>query len=154
VDDLAQDPDVAIPAAGTRDARPTVLVVDDEPSTQRMLDRLLSFHGFAPLQATTLPEAVAIADREPIDAFVVGLMPGASGLTIVGWLRQHRAYARVPVFVLTSHVEVAEDAGTLIRQLGARLFFKGQSLELLIDRLQRLLCEPIAVELENELVLP
>lgn len=141
-------------ARSVHQARPTVLVIDDEPSTQRMLDRLLSFHGFAPCQASDLPEASLIAERTPIDAFVVGLMAGrGSGLQIVGWLRQHRDYAQVPVFVLTSHVAIPDETVALIRQYRACMFFKGQSLELLIDRLQRLLCEPVP-EPQSEFVLP
>ena len=142
-------------AARYRYACPTVLVVDDEPSTQRMLDRLLSFHGFAPLSATGLAEATVIAEREPIDAFVVGLALGSeSGLAMVTWLRRHDDYCQAPVFVLTSHLHIEEAADALIRQHGAHVFFKGQSIELLIDRLQRLLCEPAVVASESELVLP
>lgn len=120
-----------------------------------MLDRLLSFHGFAPLQASDLPEAIAVAEREPIDAAVVGLMPGRTcGLETLQWLRRHPAYAHVPIFVLTSHVRIAEDAESRIREHRAHVFFKGQSLELLIDRLQRLLCEPTPVVEASELVSP
>jgi DNA-binding response OmpR family regulator len=141
---LAHDARVAtsIPLPA-REARPTILVVDDEPSTQRMLDRLLAFHQFAPRQASNIQDATIIAEREPVDAFVVDLTLGReeSGMDMVAWLRQHRGYAMAPVFVLTSHLDIPDSDQTLISQHGAHLFYKGQSLELLIDRLQQILTD-------------
>jgi DNA-binding response OmpR family regulator len=141
---LTHDADVAtsipLPAQA---ARPTILVVDDEPSTQRMLDRLLAFHRFAPRQASNIQDATSIAEREQVDAFVVDLTLGReeSGMDMVAWLRRHHGYAMAPIFVLTSQLDIPDSDQTLLRQHGAHLFYKGQSLELLIDRLQRLLTD-------------
>jgi DNA-binding response OmpR family regulator len=126
-----------------RPAPPTVLVVDDEPSMHRMLDRLLAFYRFVPLQASDVEQATFVAARERVDAFVVDLtlQRGGSGLEMVGWLRRQQEYAQSPVFVLTSDLEIPDDQRMLIQQHQAHLFYKGQSLELLIDRLQRVLVE-------------
>lgn len=125
-------------------AQPTVLVVDDESSTQRVLDRLLALHRFTPLQAADVPEATSIAARERVDAFIVDLTlgPGRSGLDMVGWVRQQQGYALAPVFVLTGTLAISDDDQTLIREHRAQVFYKGQSLEFLIDCLQRTLLEP------------
>src|SRR5688572_24921512 len=114
---------------------PTVLVVDDESSTQLVLDRLLAFYKFTPLQAADVPEATIIAKREQVDAFIVDLKlgPGPSGLDMVGWVREQQGYATAPVFVLTGNLDIPDEEQTLIRQHQAHVFYKGQSLELLID---------------------
>jgi CheY-like chemotaxis protein len=130
-------------ALSVHPAPPTVLVVDDEPSMHRVLDRLLGFYRFVPLQASDVHEATLMAARERVDAFVVDLTlgRGGSGLEMVGWLRQQQDYARAPVFVLISDLNIPDEQQTLIRQHQAHVFYKGQSLELLIDRLQRVLIE-------------
>jgi CheY-like chemotaxis protein len=109
-----------------------------------VLDRLLAFYRFVPLQASDVHEATQMAERERVDAFVVDLTlrHGGSGLEMVGWLRRQQGYAQSPVFVLTSDLEIPDDQRSLIEQHRAHLFYKGQSLELLIDRLQRVLVEP------------
>ena len=108
-----------------------------------MLDRLLVFYRFAPLQASDVHEATLMAEREQVDAFVVDLtlQHGGSGLEMVSWLRRQQGYALSPVFVLTSDLEIPDDQRMLIQQHRAHVFYKGQSLELLIDRLQRVLVE-------------
>lgn len=118
-------------------------MVDAESSTQRVLDRLLALHRFTPLQAGTLPEAATIAQREQVDAFVVDLRlgPGRSGLDMVEWVRQQRGYTSAPVFVLTTDPAISDDDATVIQQHQAHVFYKGQSLEFLIDCLQRVLIE-------------
>ena len=138
---------MAYPALSAQTGPPTVLVVDDESCTQLALDRLLAFYRFSPLQAADLPEATIIAAREQVDAFIVDLTlaPGRSGLEMVGWVRQQQAYATAPVFVLTSTLDIPDDERTLIRQHRAHVFYKGQSFELLIDCLRRVLVDPEAL---------
>ena len=130
-------------AVSPQGATPTVLVVDDEPSMQRALDRLLAFHRFTPLQAADVPEATTIATREQIDAFIVDLRlgPGRSGLDMVGWVRRQQGYAMAPVFLLTANLDIPDDEQTVIREHRAQVFYKGQSLEVLIDCLRRVLVE-------------
>src|SRR5688572_12969832 len=124
-------------------AQPTVLVVDDESSTQRVLDRLLALHRFTPLQAADVPEATSIAARERVDAFIVDLTLGPrSGLDMVGWVRQQQGYAMAPVFVLTGTLAISDDDQSLIREHRAQVVFSGQTHELLIDCLQRTLVGP------------
>lgn len=126
--------------AGTPDA-PTILVVDDEPSMQRVLNRLLAFHRFNPLQASNVPQATVIAERQQVDAFVVDLKLGGgqSGLEMLEWLRRQQAYMITPVFVVTGNFDIPEEQQTLIQQHRAHIFYKGQSLELLIHDLTRVL---------------
>ena len=140
--DVAHDPKAV--TYSVLPALPTVLVVDDESSTQRVLDRLLALHRFTPLQAADVPEATTIAEREQVDAFIVDLTlgPGRSGLDMVGWVRRQQGYATAPVFVLTANLAISDDDRCLLQQHRAHVFYKGQSLELLIDCLQRILLQP------------
>ena len=137
---------VTYSALSAATATPTVLVVDDESSTQLVLDRLLAFYRFTPLQASDVPEATTIAEREQVDAFIVDLKlgHGRSGLDMVEWVRQQRGYAAAPVFVLTSHRDIPDDVQTLIHQHQAHVFYKGHSLELLIDRLWQVLVDSLS----------
>lgn len=125
----------------THKAAPAVLVVDDEPSMLRVLDRLLALHEFSPLQASDDAQATLIAQREQVDAFIVDLTLGRghSGLELVAWLRRQHAYTNAPIFILTGNMDMSQDEQKLIRVHRACVFFKGQSLELLIDNLRRML---------------
>lgn len=128
-------------SASSRTDTPTVLVLDDEPSLQRVLDRLLTLHRFNPLHATDVSEGMAIAGREEIDAFIVDLSlgRGRSGLEMVGWLREQQGNTTAPVFMLTGNLDIPQHEQTLIRRYGVHVFYKGQSLALLIESLRRML---------------
>jgi DNA-binding NtrC family response regulator len=124
-------------------APPLVLVVDDEPSVRHVLDRLLAFHRFTARQAASVSEATAIAEREPIDAFIVDLSLGRdrSGLDMVDWVRRQRDYESAPVFLLTGNLDIPVEEERRIHQQAAQVFYKGQSLEFLIDCLRRVLTD-------------
>jgi DNA-binding response OmpR family regulator len=122
---------------------PTVLVLDDEPSMRVVLARLLRLHGFNPLDAAAVADATATAQREDIHGFIVDLKldQGQSGLDLVDWLRVQRKYSMTPVFILTGNLDLAEAEQTRIRRHRAYVFYKGQSLQLLMDYLKRLLID-------------
>jgi DNA-binding response OmpR family regulator len=122
---------------------PTVLVLDDEPSMRVVLARLLRLHGFNPLDAAAVADATATAQREDIHGFIVDLKldQGQSGLDLVDWLRVQRKYSMTPVFILTGNLDLAEAEQARIRRHRAYVFYKGQSLQLLMDYLKRLLID-------------
>jgi DNA-binding response OmpR family regulator len=130
--------------SGDQQAAPTVLIIDDEPNMRLVLDRLLRLHGFHSLEAATADEAIVLAQRDMVHAFVVDLNlgHGRSGLDILDWVRRQRRYSVTPVFVLTGEVAVAEANQARIRAHRAYVFYKGQSLQLLMDYLRRLVIEP------------
>lgn len=110
---------------------------------QRVFDRLLRLYEFDPRPATTVSEAMSVTERESIDAFILDLRlgRGQSGIEMLGWLRQQPEYIATPVFVVTGNLDIPEEEQTLIRHYRAHVFYKGQSLELLIDDLRRVLVE-------------
>jgi ActR/RegA family two-component response regulator len=110
---------------------------------QVVLGRLLRLHGFNPVNAGGVADATATAQREDIQGFIVDLKldQGESGLDLVDWLRVQRKYSMTPVFILTGNLDLAEAEQTRIRRHRAYVFYKGQSLQLLMDYLKRLLID-------------
>jgi DNA-binding response OmpR family regulator len=138
------DPTHIVVPSSDQEATPTVLIIDDEPSMRLVLDRLLRLYGFHALQASTADEAIATAQRDSVHAFIVDLNlgHGRSGLDVLDWVRRQRRYTVTPVFILTGELDVADANQTRIRAHRAYVFYKGQSLKLLMEYLRRLLIEP------------
>ena len=69
---------------------PTILVVDDDPATCRLIQKLLSPHGYA---VTTVADGeaalVSVAAQRPSLVIVDVLLPGLDGMTVMTRLRQH-----------------------------------------------------------------
>ena len=62
-------------------AQKTVLVVDDEPSVQGFVARVLSRKGYHCLTAANASEAIAIAINETPDVTITDIrMPGSDGI--------------------------------------------------------------------------
>jgi two-component system response regulator AtoC len=79
-----------------------VLVVDDEPKMQRVLEIMLHKMGHEVLLAADGQEALKLAQSVPIDLVMTDLlMPGMDGLALLTALREHGIEA--PVIVLTAH---------------------------------------------------
>lgn len=131
------DADAVTVSTGERKA--TILVVDDDPVVQSTLVRLLRLRGFNALQASTVSEVIRIAEHTVVNAFIldINLAETESGLDVLAWLRRRRQYSMTPVLILTGMLDVPADQRTLMRQHRAHLFYKGQSLQLLIDYLTR-----------------
>jgi len=93
--------------AGTRGAisqgvaaRPTVLVVEDEPSILQPLLRALDREGFEARSACSVAEALAVLDRGGIDLVVLDLgLPDGDGRDVC---RRVRADGDLPVIILTA----------------------------------------------------
>lgn len=119
---------------------PLVLVVDDEPSVQQFLDRLLQLHGFEVMAATTVAEAIVCAEKYHVDAVVLDLaLKGQeSGLDLLGWLRNVPEYSNTPILILTGRAALPEDEEVLIRRQHAYVFYKPQPSHVLVEYLKRL----------------
>lgn len=89
--------------SGTGDARPTVLIVDDDRELCGMLAEYLGPEGFLTATAGTGTEGLERLAREPADLVVLDVMlPELSGFEV---LRRIRAASRVPVIMLTARGE-------------------------------------------------
>src|SRR5688500_8803530 len=116
---------------------PCVLVVDDEPSIQLMLQAVLGSQGYRPVTAGRVTEAVTILNEQRIDAIILDVrMPGASGLDLLEYIRLDERWRHLPVLLLTgSHLTEHEELA--IARLGAYVFFKPEHQEAIVAQLDR-----------------
>lgn len=84
----------------------SILIIDDESSNLRFLDRLLRRNGYTRIHATTCPqEGLEIFSSTTIDLVLLDLgMPGMDGFKVMEQLKRDTAPADyVPVLVLTGN---------------------------------------------------
>jgi DNA-binding response OmpR family regulator len=80
-----------------------ILVVDDVPENVRLLDAVLSSHGYEVLQATDGSTALELAaTAEPDLVLLDVLMPGIDGYEVCRRLREREATEVLPVIMLTA----------------------------------------------------
>lgn len=85
---------------------PTILLVDDDTRFRERLGRALSERGYTVLAAENCDEAIAHAERQPIDRAVVDLrMPGPHGLEVTRALLEKQP--EMLVVVLTGYGSIA-----------------------------------------------
>src|SRR5687767_15100180 len=95
----------------------SILVVDDDTDIRRMLSEILEFEGYRVHQAAGGKSALDLAERYPIDAFLLDLeMPVMNGIELCRKIRAIDRFKVTPVIFLTAsgaHLNVSEafDAG-------------------------------------------
>src|SRR5690349_5801022 len=88
---------------------PTILVVEDEPSTQRLLDMILTSEGFKVHTCDNGADALGSIDAIKPDLVVLDLMmPQMDGFEFSRRVRERRAYDRLPILVLTAKEDTAD----------------------------------------------
>ena len=120
---------------------PLVLVLEDEPSLQELMARLLRVHGYDSRHGRTLDEAMAAAERDPIDAFIldIGLRGADSGLTMLRWLRSQPQYAATPVTMVTGQRVLSPEQQELLRSHHAHVIHKPHPHMALVNHLKRVI---------------
>jgi CheY-like chemotaxis protein len=100
-------PDTAPANAPRRAGVPTVLIVEDEPSTLLLIDHVLAKAGYKTRKAGDGAGFVAAIRIPPVpDLILLDLeMPDISGFRILVKLRQHPQTQHVPVVILSAHSE-------------------------------------------------
>jgi len=141
----------AIPMASVSHSRlrhaaraPLVLVLEDEPSLQELMARLLRVHGYESRHGRTVDEAIAAADREHIDAFIldIGLRGADSGFTMLEWLRRDARYERTPVMIVTGQRVLSPEQQRLLRSHHAHVLHKPHPQMALVNHLKRAIVSP------------
>ena len=85
----------------------TVVILEDDPELQALLERGLSEEGFRPTVVSTGAELLERVDRLAPDAFIVDIgLPDADGRDVCQALRSRGIHA--PVLFLTARESVAE----------------------------------------------
>ena len=86
----------------SRPARP-ILVVDDNPSSLKLVSYLASRNGWDVVEAGSATEAMAAIDRRiPRLVLVDRHMPGATGIDFVRMLKSAAATAEMPVVMISA----------------------------------------------------
>lgn len=84
-----------------------ILIVEDNPSVRRIIDRVLVEDGHDVVGVETGVEGEAVAGRERFDVIILDVMlPDVDGLTVCGNLRQ--AGVATPILMLTSLSSTAD----------------------------------------------
>ena len=133
---MPNPPGLNPPAPGGVTAR--LLVVDDEPSSRRLLRHALQHVNFAVETCASGAEALEILERQPIDLLVLDFeMPQMDGAELCARVRAHPnlEVADLPIILLTGHA--GEDEEVRCLHAGANDFVtKPVSVAVLEARLQ------------------
>jgi two-component system, response regulator RegA len=93
------------------DERPSLLLVDDDPTFRQVLSTALNRRGFAVTSAADASEAMQLAEANPPEYAVVDLkMPGPSGLVLVKQLKELDAATRIVVLTGYASITTAVEA--------------------------------------------
>jgi adenylate cyclase len=86
----------------------TILVVDDQPQNARLLEAVLSPHGYDVRHATSGAEALEQAWAAEPDLVLLDVsMPGMNGYEVCRRLREDARTAFLPIVMVTSHLDEA-----------------------------------------------
>jgi signal transduction histidine kinase/ActR/RegA family two-component response regulator len=121
------------PTTGAGDrGRPTVLLIEDEPSAARLVRAFLETEGYAVVVAATGEHGLAQARRHRPDAVLLDvLLPGIDGWEVLRQLKSDPALRAVPVFMAT----VVDDRDVGLAMGAADYFVKPVNRNQLLARL-------------------
>ncbi|MCD6291391.1 MAG: response regulator [Anaerolineae bacterium] len=81
----------------------TILVVDDDLDTQKLLSLILTKEGFNVLTASSGPEALATVEQTPLDLVILDvMMPDMDGYEVLRRLRSNPSSSNIPVIMLSA----------------------------------------------------
>ncbi|HVT64846.1 MAG TPA: BTAD domain-containing putative transcriptional regulator [Mycobacteriales bacterium] len=81
----------------------SILVVDDNPANIRLLEAVLSAHGYVVSAAENGPKSLEMIAAEPPDLVVLDVqMPGMNGHEVCRRIREDESSAMLPVIVITA----------------------------------------------------
>ncbi len=91
------------------EAKPRVLLVDDEPSIIKMATRRLEITGFEVLVAADGEDALAKARSDSPDIIILDLMlPKITGLKVCTTLKQDARLRQIPIIMYTGKGDVID----------------------------------------------
>ncbi|MGA3116589.1 MAG: HD domain-containing phosphohydrolase [Syntrophobacteraceae bacterium] len=86
-----------------REARPRVLVVDDEPVNQKLMESLLLTINYEVLKASNGEEALHVVHKTDPDLILLdAMMPGMDGFEVCRRLKAHHSTRLIPIIMLTA----------------------------------------------------
>lgn len=120
-------------------AKARILVVDDEEDILQLLRYNLERAGYEVVEAGDGAAAMAIAQREPPDLFVLDvMMPRMDGIDTCRRIREHATLRKIPVLMLTARS--AEEDHVRGLDVGADIYLtKPISIPLLLSQVRAML---------------
>ncbi len=92
--------------------RPTILVVDDDPSIRALISLILQAHGYTSIEARDGEQALELLDRTPdVNLMLLDLrMPRMNGLELLAELRARAKLDSLPVVAFSGDGNAAREA--------------------------------------------
>ncbi len=91
-------------------AKPTILLVDDEPDIVKLVGKRLEVSGYHVLVATNGQEALAKARTEHPDLMILDLMlPKLNGYEVCTLLKQDTRYQKIPIVMFTARAQETDE---------------------------------------------
>lgn len=88
---------------------PVVLVVEDNPASQMLVEAILQGYGYALRFAASAPEALASIENERPDLILMDIqLPGQDGLSLTRQLKADPTHASIPVVAVTAHAMASD----------------------------------------------
>ena len=122
-----------------KQAKPTILVVEDEPAQMELISYNLESEGFSIVRAQSGEEGLVIAQEVSPDLIVLDwMLPNVSGIEVCRQLKKKKQTKKIPIIMLTARGEEADRIRGL--DTGADDFVvKPYSIKELIARVRALL---------------
>ena len=141
-EDGSYQPAECVPSVFAADAdsdeRHTVLVVENDEQSRRLIEQILAFSEYACLSAANGLQALDIVDHARVDLVLMDLsMPALDGYQTVERMRERPGYANTPIVAVSGHAESAQRDLALRSGFTEYLSkpFRPKELVQLIDRL-------------------
>lgn len=85
------------------DKAPIIWIVEDDPSTQRLVAEHLKANGLRPVLFDSAEKAYAALRAQQVPALILldMLLPGMSGVDLIRLIKQNKQWEKIPVVVVT-----------------------------------------------------
>jgi CheY-like chemotaxis protein len=119
--------------------KPTVLILDDEPTVRETGRRFLQMCGYQCLEAESIERANAMLADTIVDAAILDVrLPGqVTGLDLLASFRRQPRLSNIPVLIMTGSILTPEEETSITRQR-AFLFYKPEGFDTIVKFLDQL----------------